>query len=192
MPKLIGIAGRAGAGKDTLADILFERFGVTKIAFADPLKQAAAVAFGLPTKTFHDRNLKEQHNEYWGMTHRKILQLFGNDALKPHFGDDFWVKRWLMTFSSIRSTDSVVVPDVRFENEANLIRGLGGVIVHVIRPGLSVSADAAAHNSEAGIQLHERDVIINNMGTLDQLYAHADRLWRGANDSNTDPWRIGQ
>jgi hypothetical protein len=42
---IIGIAGRAGAGKDTVADILVREHGFVKIALADPLKRACKEFF---------------------------------------------------------------------------------------------------------------------------------------------------
>ncbi len=36
--KLIGLVGRAGAGKTTVAKHLCERYGFVRVAFGDPLK----------------------------------------------------------------------------------------------------------------------------------------------------------
>ncbi len=42
---IIGICGRAGAGKDTAADVLVAKFGFVKIGLADPMKRACAEWF---------------------------------------------------------------------------------------------------------------------------------------------------
>jgi hypothetical protein len=42
---LIGICGKANAGKDTAADVLVERFGFVKVALADPLKRICRDVF---------------------------------------------------------------------------------------------------------------------------------------------------
>jgi hypothetical protein len=64
-----------------------------------------------------------------------MLQLLGTEATKPVFGDDIWLKRWFLSYSAVRDTDHVVVPDVRFDVEADAIRRLGGTIIHIVRPG---------------------------------------------------------
>jgi len=118
MPKLIGIAGKAGSGKDAIADHLWEHHSFLKMAFADPLKLAAAAMFGLDLSHFFDREEKEAKIKYWGLSPRQMAQLLGTEATKPVFGDDFWVRRWYLSFLLMKDTDHVVVPDVRFELEA--------------------------------------------------------------------------
>lgn len=58
---ILGLTGAAGAGKDTVADYLSERYGFVKLAFAGVLRQEVQKAFGLPDQSlFHDRALKEE------------------------------------------------------------------------------------------------------------------------------------
>lgn len=176
MPKLIGIAGRAGAGKDTVADYLWENYGFLKMSFADPLKRAASAMFGITLEAFYDRDLKEQVVEFWGMSPRTMAQLLGSDAVKPVFGEDLWIKRFMVSYACVAKTDHVVIPDVRFEPEAQFIRDMGGTIVHLQRPGLSLEGAAAAHYSENGIAHVQGDTILTNMGTLENLYSQVDMM----------------
>ena len=175
--KLIGLAGKAGAGKDTVADYLWEKEGAIKIAFADALRAAGTSIFGLDPRNFLDRDLKEAEVEYWGMTPRRMLQLLGTEATKPVFGDDIWLKRWFLSYSAVRDTDHVVVPDVRFDVEAEAIRHLGGTIVHIVRPGAGLSGAAGEHASEAGIELQDGDLYLLNDGTTYDLGNKVDELW---------------
>jgi len=135
--KLIGLAGKAGAGKDTVADYLWEKEGAIKIAFADALRAAATSIFG----------------------------------------DDIWLKRWFLSYSAVRDTDHVVVPDVRFDVEAEAIRHLGGTIVHIVRPGAGLSGAASGHSSEAGIELRNGDMYLSNRGSVEDLRHKVDELW---------------
>jgi hypothetical protein len=56
---LIGISGRARAGKDTLAEFFIKKFGFKRVSFADSLKEVCSEAFGIPLDTFHDNNKKD-------------------------------------------------------------------------------------------------------------------------------------
>ena len=167
----------SGAGKDTVADYLWEKEGAIKIAFADALRAAACSIFGLGQCNFTDRELKEAEVEYWGMTPRRMLQLLGTEATKPVFGDDIWLKRWFLSYSAVRDTDHVVVPDVRFDVEAEAIRHLGGTIVHIVRPGAGLSGATGEHASEAGIELQDGDLYLLNDGTTYDLGDKVDQLW---------------
>lgn len=175
--KLIGLAGKAGAGKDTVADYLWEKEGAIKIAFADALRAAACSIFGLGQCNFTDRELKEAEVEYWGMTPRRMLQLLGTEATKPVFGDDIWLKRWFLSYSLVRDTDHVVVPDVRFDVEAEALRRLGGIIVHIVRPGSGLPGATGEHSSEAGIELRDGDMYLSNSGSVEELRHKVDQLW---------------
>lgn len=179
MSILIGITGRAGSGKDTAAGYLQHRYGFTPMAFADPLKQAAATLFNLPEHFFHDRELKEQVVEDWGMSPRRMLQILGTDAIRANFGADFWIKRWLQEYRSMAASDNVVLTDVRFNNEAQVVRDLGGSILHIHRPQPArLEADAAAHMSEMPVHvLPRQDKALVNDGTLDDLFAKIDALF---------------
>jgi hypothetical protein len=57
--KIIGLAGRKGSGKDTVANILAQNEGFTKIAFADPLKELLVKVFRVDSQYLHDEKLKE-------------------------------------------------------------------------------------------------------------------------------------
>lgn len=56
--KIIGLAGKKGSGKDSVAGFL-ESEGFTKLAFADPLKEMLASVFRLDIKYLYDEKLKE-------------------------------------------------------------------------------------------------------------------------------------
>lgn len=178
MSILIGITGRAGSGKDTVAGYLQHRYGFEPMAFADPLKEAAAILFNLPVYYFHDRELKEQVIEDWGMSPRRMAQVFGTEAVRANFGADFWIKRWLQEYRSRVVSTNVVLTDVRFNNEAQAVRDLGGTIVHIERPGFTcLDLAASAHVSEAGAVRRPVDKVVLNDGSIDDLFAKVDDLF---------------
>lgn len=173
MKKLIGISGKARSGKDTIASHLWATYGFTRIAFADPMKLAAQAIFGLSQDATWNDTVKEAEIPYWGLSPRRMFQLLGNDALKPVFGNDLWIKRWNITYQQMKETDDIVVPDVRFDHEADFIRSLGGTILHLSRPDVQA---VASHVSEAGIELKVGDWEVINDGTILDLTAKVDAI----------------
>jgi hypothetical protein len=58
--KVIGITGPKNAGKDTVADFLYDlKRSNGKVSFAGPLKEICSMVFDLIPETFSDRMLKE-------------------------------------------------------------------------------------------------------------------------------------
>lgn len=172
MAMLIGITGKAGAGKDELAKILCGKHGFKRTAFADPLKAAAAVAFGIDGSMFHTQGGKIEFDWDWHMTNRRILQDFG-ETMCQRFGADFWVKRWLMEY---RALQDIVVTDVRKDIEATAIQKLGGVIIQINRECAGLQGDEANHVSERGVSQGLVDWTIFNDGSLDDLADEANKL----------------
>ena len=77
-PYIIGIGGFRRSGKDTLARAIAavaqsRGFATAIIAFADPLRQAAAAAYGINAAEFTDDALKDRVAEAWGITRRQML-----------------------------------------------------------------------------------------------------------------------
>ena len=171
--RLIGITGKAGSGKDTIAERAWTE-GYVRMAFADPLKEAARVTFGLSFMQVHDRDLKEVVIPYWGMSPREMLQKFGTESIRNVFGAEVWIKRWEKSYDLIKDTDKVIVTDVRFDNEAAAIRRLGGIIIEVQR-GKGLDGETATHASERGLS-EPADIVIHNHGTREELYARVDEL----------------
>ena len=71
--------------------------------------------------------------------------------------------------NGIKGLESVVITDCRFENEAAMVRSLGGIVVEIRRP----FAISNGHISDAGV---EADYIIMNDGTISNLYYEADAI----------------
>ena len=169
MLKMIGITGRARSGKDTLADYLVKEYGFTRYAFADPMKDCLAQIPGWDHRHMHG-DLKDQVDPYYNVTPRQAMQRFGTECFRT-LNPDFWLKvaeRLLAPDNEI----PVVISDVRFENEAQFVRRRG-LLIHLRRP--QAQADAQ-HQSEQGVFRIADDVLIENNGTVNQLYEDVDRL----------------
>ena len=140
---IIGICGLIGSGKGTVADILVNDYGYSKVSFADKLKDGVAQVFGwnrqmLEGDTDESRTWREQVDEFWSketgrkITPRLVLQEFGTDCMRNGFFDGVWVS--LLKKQLIENPNTnFVIPDVRFENEASMISEIGGKVWRVRR-----------------------------------------------------------
>ena len=168
--KLIGLTGKARVGKDTVANFLMAEHDYVRMAFADPLKRAAAEIFGLTPTQMQDE-FKEIPVQYWGMSPREIFQKLGTEAVRDVFGPEVWVKRLGMGLDVVRHTKNVVITDVRFPNEVEFLIRQGGVLVEIRRD----VSDVRAHRSEAGVGV-EADIVIDNNSSVDALYAQIELM----------------
>lgn len=163
--QIIGIAGKARSGKDTVASLLWTHAGYTRLAFADPVKLASQAIFRLTNEQTWSDAVKELPIPPWGLSPRQMFQLVGTECVKPIFGEYIWIKRMMLDMQFL-AEDNIVIPDVRFEPEAQFIRSVGGKILHLSRPGVQ---EVAKHVSEAGVRREDGDLVIVNDGTLEDL-----------------------
>jgi hypothetical protein len=159
---VVGITGAAGAGKDTVASMLGR--GWWGVSFADPLYEMISAMTGYPVSQLKDREFKEQVIPWIGKSPRQLLQTLGTDWGRNTVAKDVWLK---LGARRIRMGSRVVVRDVRFDDEAEMIHEeFGGVIWEVTRPG---AATCVGHVSEAGISRHLISRTLVNAGTLDEF-----------------------
>jgi len=174
---ILGLTGRAGAGKSTVAEYLNREYGLDVKSFAAPLYASACAlldctvdelktwkndpAFRIELNTVPDLDTTLIHKS---MTVRTFLQRYGTEAHRDVFGADFWAERpWRDWHGQV----DWVFEDVRFNNEADAIREHGGTIVRIDRPYVGLAGPEALHPSEAGVPA---DVIFYNNGELVELF----------------------
>jgi hypothetical protein len=183
-PLIIGINGIAGAGKDTIANMValsLDRdngFKVKTFAFADRLKKASAVVFGVPLEHFYDRIKKEEIISFWNMSPRQMAQKMGTEACRVGIRDDIWFKALHQEIME-SGVDVAFITDVRFDNEALYVRGetyedvegtntraphnpYPGVVVNIFRSNQTLISDSD-HVSEKGIKAELKDETIENV-----------------------------
>ncbi len=165
MRRIIGFTGPAGAGKDLAASMVP---GGHRIAFADPLYQGLAVMLGVPEGVLRDRSGKEMPLVDFGASPRQLLQTLGTEWGRQMIRHDIWLRvaYWRWEQAAAAGESIIVIPDVRFENEARQIRSEGGEVWLLHRPGIR---PVAAHSSEHGLPLRLIDRLLVNDGTVDQL-----------------------
>ena len=121
--------------------------------------------WGVDINEFYDVTRKNEIDPYWGITRRAMLQSLGQMA-KTHFGEDYWIHGATKT---LKNDANVVFTDVRFNREAEYLRGLGGVIVEVQRQGAGLTGVEGADVSERGISPNLIHLRIQNDGDMTQI-----------------------
>jgi hypothetical protein len=130
-----------GSGKGAVGDLMVANYGFIHESFARSVKDAAAVIFGwdremLEGVTPESRKWREEPDSWWSsrlgkpFSPRYALQLLGTEAGRDVFDTNLWV------YSIERRIDpnkNYVITDVRFPNELDMIRKMGGVIIRVKR-----------------------------------------------------------
>lgn len=160
---IIGLTGKARAGKSTVAKAL-NYYGFEEIAFADELK-AIANRISNHTVNFRDDYIKEMPILN-GKTPREFLQKLGTEFVKPYFGEDIWIKHLEMYIDSYYAFDcsgpdlNFVISDVRFEAEAEWVKSRGGKIILVQRPNHDNGITNPGHPSEQGLDKKYIDKVI--------------------------------
>ena len=194
---VIGIGGFKRSGKDTFGRLLKEAaeqrdVDVKVTAFAEPLRRAAAAAYGYGTDTsaFTQAETKDLVNTRWGITPRQMLINVG-EAMRA-IDPEHWVKLWRPRYTNPNTL--VVVTDVRQINEAVEVTGLGGTLVLVQRPGVEWDGTAIewlAHHFAQPSHTHPESghgpfsAVIRNDGDVASLRRHADRIVRRVLDKAT-------
>jgi hypothetical protein len=160
---IIGLSGYAQSGKDTVAELLCLKYGYTRLAFADPMRQALMVINPRLDSITRVSDLVEDYG--WDLAKRnpevrRLLQVLGTDFARKMLGDDVWIN---IALSSIKSEDKIVISDVRYPNEADAIRKLGGIVLRINRRNHGA---VNAHASERAMDNYMFNHVIYNDETL--------------------------
>lgn len=200
---IIGISGKKQSGKTTIANYLEEKYDASILCFADAIKDIAKWCF-VPIDMNVDMDTEEGKQTMLpcGLTVRELLQTFGTDYFRA-----IWPDCWLNAYQKNPAilADMVITPDVRFENEVELIQSLGGKVIRLTRSPYNDQHESetaldwlvnetecwlAGYNQSARIdpiKLHFDALIHNEAMDIYTQNIEAERLverWLSENDSN--------
>jgi len=198
---IIGLCGKKHSGKDTAAKHLCLVYKYIRYGLADPMKFAIKEIFLLSDEQLWG-DLKEVLDARYNTTARKILQVFGTELFQfdiykhiPELSVEprkLWINRFKLWYryqqngipihfvnslnNEIMYTDTpldVVISDVRFPHEVDVIREMGGIIVKINRNDVDLSD---VHASETEMDEIEPDYVIDNNGSIKDLKHNLDIL----------------
>jgi dephospho-CoA kinase len=194
---LIAILGKKSSGKDTFSNYLINHQGFIKYAFGDPLKKGIQSFFNLSDQQLTDERLKEEIDERWGVSPRKLFQIIGTDIFQKSIYDfipdlklnnnnnnntdnskKHWVylfKEWYLNEIKKNPNVKVIVSDTRFLHEVETIKELNGKIIKIIRPtdknkNINLNDTHQSENEINEIPAEMIDDIIYNDKSIDDLY----------------------
>ena len=178
MKRLIGVCGKAGAGKDTVGKYLVSNYGYQSYAFASGMRRAVEAMFDIPLSTLEDRKKKEEVVPWIGLSPRRLMQLLGTEYGRNLVHEDIWIRHMIRRWELLPDNCAgMVITDVRFDNEASAVTQLGGTLVEIVR-----ETDAPvlpAHASEAGVHKRFNRTTIRNEGPKEFLYDMLDSWMDG-------------
>ena len=161
-----------------------KKYGYTKIAFADTLKEVCKLVFGFTDEQVHGDEVKEKVDEYWRHSPREILQCVGTELFREklpevccHIKDDIWIRsveRKMLRLKKEEQKDKFVITDCRFQNEAQFVRSMSGEVCQLWKVVRGNNTDS--HKSELYVNEIECDVLIDNNGEISELYQRCDSV----------------
>jgi len=174
---VIGLAGKKGAGKDSAAAVIqqavkTEGHGFAKFAFADPIKRRFMQIVGAKTEAEYDQIKRSRATIGSGIAEISMREVMrGIGMLMRSYDENQFVeyvrKQILAEYQdhiryrrSMGSDTYVCITDVRFVNEAAMLRtDFGSTIIQIVNPN-DTSADT--HATEQGLPPHTVDTVVEN------------------------------
>lgn len=193
---LIGLKGHYKSGKDETFKIIQELYpDVQRVSFAERLKTSAANSLNMSRELMEE--LKQHENLHikiagtsaihsllssdcageatkWSITMREFLQFYGTEGHRNVFGTDFWVDQAL-PLDTDHSSSFIVVTDMRFSNEIERVKSLGGWCVKVERN--HIESRFSNHSSEQDLD-HLMDLFLDNTRSKDDLRVNIKEMLR--------------
>lgn len=202
---ILGISGRSGSGKSTMADYLVKNKGFVSISLSDPLKRFCQEVYGFSEAQLWGRSenrscpdKRYQRKDGTFLSAREALQRLGTEWGRTCY-ENTWVDLCISSAQRVLQGDhydpvrgfnhtlwesifkekvkGVVIPDIRYDNEADRIKDSGGVIVRLSAQWSSAIADGVeGHDSENGINSGLVDHVLEVPKGLQNFYREIDSL----------------
>lgn len=150
MPYLVGISGKAGAGKSEAAGFMENVHRYDWCSFAASLKSSVNILFF----SEEPQGKTQPVNNFEVVTLRELYQFFGTELCRNLFGPHFfvWKESNHLKNAPLHTNYRVVYDDVRFQEEADWILECGGTLIHLTRSGADGKVGIPDHASEQGYQ----------------------------------------
>lgn len=204
--KIISFSGKKRVGKDICAKYLIEKYGFTKKAFADPVKEFCSQALSIPLEYFNRDDLKDKPFPV-------SIQLYASEVVQiiedlilleelhverinwsaiPH-EKNLKTPREVMQFIGTDLGRNIVSKNIWINQMTKELLGLDNVVITDARMSnertfiKTLGAKTAlivkdvpsedSHESENDLgDPKEYDAILYNLGTIDDLFRNLERI----------------
>lgn len=187
MSNLIAFTAYQRVGKSTAAEYLAEKYKFQRINMKDALIAEMKEKF---PDLLREICIEEGLYFVWGGictvldSHidelfklkppimRALMQNYGTEVRR---GDNpnYWTEKWKIAYAKLHPAN-VVVDDVRFMEEYEAVKSMGGIIVRLTRPDI---LSGGTHESETEQDQIEADYTIEcEQGNLQKLYTALDEI----------------
>jgi hypothetical protein len=207
LPQLLGFGGLLESGKDAIADYLVSKHDFVKVNMSDPIDRCLYAVdpivrigiyehgyFGNLWRAVLGRKREvavvryRELRDTLGFTEAKkipevraLLQRIGKEMGRDIIDVNIWTNIARRTVEEHRAAGTpVVISGIRFVEEQDMVKDLGGTLVWVNRPGhvSTASATTGGHSTEVKFDGFDQDIIVENDGTLADLDVKAAGLVR--------------
>jgi hypothetical protein len=172
---IVAFTGKKGHGKDTAAQCLMLQGSFRHKNFAEPVKIVCHTMYGLQPEEMHDPILKEKTLERWPhKTPRHLMQEVAQFARDKY--PEIWVVNWIRRVDApLKEGLDIVCTDLRYLNEEEVVRELGGLIIKIVRPVVQDN-EFSQHKSETELDGIRPDYTFINDRTPAELHADVLRV----------------
>lgn len=170
--KVIAFTGKMGSGKSTALEFLsgsklFDNRTLFYVKFAEPLYDIQEYIYGRIAHVYRrpEPLVKD----------RKLLQWLGTDWGRNTVSENLWIDIWKNEVETLLRRFPralILTDDCRFDNEAEAIRKMDGIVIHVagLRADSPLDDAVSNHVSELGLELDSIDHYVWNNGTVEEFH----------------------
>lgn len=97
---------------------------------------------------------------------RQLLQYWGTEIQRRYLGDQLWS----LTTLKLAETHNLIISDMRFKVEAEMVKERKGTVIYIDRPGCEVGNHQSEREAFEMYQEGKCDYVIHNDGTLKDLF----------------------
>lgn len=165
--EIIGLMGHQGVGKNYIADVLLKNL---------PKKNSVIIAFADHFKVDCICKHNCEYNKVFGEKDyetRRMLQKVGTEEGRNVFGENIWInvtETWIRLLNE-RGVERFIICDVRFQNEADWIKKMNGILVKIVAPKrYRIRLEKETNNNEElinEIKNHKSEVMIDEFSEYD-------------------------
>ena len=164
---IVGVSGKIGSGKTTVTQHLIKNLPhkFVECSFAYKVKQIASILCELPMEDMISQEGKNKRlDAFGGITVGQLQQIIGTDMFRQRFSEDVWITSMFLGY---KPGYYWIVSDVRFKNEADHIRKMGGILIRLEGDPAGVRAASKRdlnHPSETDLDDYEHfDIVMKTL-----------------------------